>query len=216
MRREETRLDLSPRERQILKLAEEGNTDTAIAHKLGISEATVGTYWGRVRIKLGPYGRTELVAKMLRAEQEAEVDALRHEHQKLISELQAAVQGGPSPESFYKDLLENAPDAVLLVADGGKIQYANGAASELFGYGPDELQGMHILTLVPERYRLQHLEHQASYFIDPQKRPMGAHADTTALRKDGTEFPMRAALSATQSPEGLIVTCIIRPLVESE
>jgi PAS domain S-box-containing protein len=217
MRRDdETRLELSQRERQILKLASEGNTDTAIAHKLGISEATVGTYWGRVRIKLGPYGRTELVAKMVRAEQEAEVEALRSENQKLISELQDAVSGAPTPETLYHDLLENAPDAVLVVGEGGIIQYGNAAASDTFGYSAQELQGMHILTLVPERYRLPHLDHQADYFKNPQRRPMGGHADTSAVRKDGTEFPMRAALSATQTPKGLLVTCIVRPIPQED
>ena len=45
---------LSPRELQLIEYATQGLTDTAIALKLGISEATVGTYWGRVRIKIGP------------------------------------------------------------------------------------------------------------------------------------------------------------------
>ncbi len=40
---------LSEREEQVLRLAMRGFTDTAIAHQLEISEATVGTYWGRVR-----------------------------------------------------------------------------------------------------------------------------------------------------------------------
>ena len=105
-------VQLSPREQQLIKYAAEGLTDTAIAHKLGISEATVGTYWGRVRIKLGPYSRTELVAIMMRAEREAAVEELRRENQHLVQELQAVGNSGSA--LFYRELLENAPDAPAL------------------------------------------------------------------------------------------------------
>src|SRR5262245_36101632 len=47
-------IELSERERQLIELAAEGHTDASIANELGISEATVSTYWGRVRIKIGP------------------------------------------------------------------------------------------------------------------------------------------------------------------
>ena len=108
---------LSPREEELLKYAAEGLTDTAIANRLGISEATVGTYWGRVRIKLGPYSRTELVAIVMRAEREVAVEALRQENEHLVKELEAKSAAGGA--GFYQDLLENAPDAMILVSEGG-------------------------------------------------------------------------------------------------
>ena len=44
---------LSERENQMLQMAARGLTDQGIAHELGISVGTVGTYWGRVREKMG-------------------------------------------------------------------------------------------------------------------------------------------------------------------
>src|SRR5579862_4728500 len=57
---------LSPREAAIIRMASEGHTDSSIAHLLEISEGTVGTYWGRIRTKMGPYSRPELVAIAIR------------------------------------------------------------------------------------------------------------------------------------------------------
>ena len=202
--------DLSPREQQLLKFAAEGLTDTAIANRLGISEATVGTYWGRVRIKLGPYSRTELVAIVLRAERDEAVESLRRENQHLIEELES--QGAPANSLFCHDLLENAPDAMVVVSEGGNIEQVNVAARELFGYSDGELIGKSLQILIPERFRHVHTEHREGYVKDPQRRQMGNHHETPALRKDGTEFPVRAALSAIQTPNGLIVMCVIREL----
>jgi len=202
--------DLSPREKQLLQFASEGYTDTAIANKLGISEATVGTYWGRVRIKLGPYSRTELVAIVLRAEQEAAVDALRRENEELVRKLEEGASAGPS--AFYRELIENAPDAMILVSEDGLVELANSAACKLFGYEPGELEGSDLIALVPESLREKHKRHRADYVSDPQRREMGEHLETPAMRKDGSVFSVRASLSAISTPKGLVVTCAIRPV----
>lgn len=200
----------SPRERQLLDFAAQGLTDTAIANKLGISEATVGTYWGRVRIKLGPYSRTELVAIVLRAEQEAALDALRQEHEQMV--LQLKERASESEGGLSRELLEHAPDAMILVSSDGLIEFANAAACELFGYDAKEFEGLDLANLVPPRLREKHREHRAEFVSNPLRRQMGSHLDTPAVGKDGREFPIRAALSSIETPHGLTVICAVRPV----
>ncbi len=207
MQLERPKPELSPREQQLLKYASEGLTDCAIAQELGISEATVGTYWGRVRIKLGPYSRTELVATVMRAERESAVEALRLENEHLVEEIRAL---GRSDTAFYKSLLENAPDATILVSENGHIEYANLAALEMFGHAKEEMQAMNIVMLIPQRFRAKHVEHRQEYLQDPQRRQMGSHLETPALHKDGSEFLIRAALSAISTPTGIVVMCALR------
>jgi len=194
----------------LLQHAAEGFTDTAIATKLGISEATVATYWGRIRIKLGPYSRTELVAIVLRAEQEAAVESLRRENEELVRKLTEQAVAGES--SLYRNLIENAPDAMILVRGTGNIEFANTAACELFGYDAGELEGCDLTTLVPARFHEKHRTHREEYVSEPLRREMGEHLETPAVRKDGSEFPVRAALSAIETPSGLLVTCVVRPV----
>jgi len=196
--------NLSPREQQILGFAADGLTDTAIANKLGISEATVGTYWGRVRMKLGPYSRTELVAMMVRAEKDGELEALRAENAKLAADL-----NGKSVIDFSTRLLDHAPDAMLLVRADGFIAFGNQAASELFGY--ESLDGMSLLDLIPERFRRMHAGYRETFFEQPERREMGVHQETPALHKEGHEFPIRAALSFVETDDGTLVMCSIRP-----
>lgn len=210
MTTDRTTPELSPREQQLLRYASEGLTDTAIAYKLGISEATVATYWGRVRMKLGPFSRTELVAVMLKAEREAAVEELRRENEHLVKALQAKFDASEIP--FYNELLEQAPDAMLIMSAEGKIEYLNVPARELFGYGKDELTGHDLVELIPRRFRAAHSGHRETYLQNPQRRQMGQHLDTPAMHKDGSEFPVRASLSAMSSTRGTIVICIVRPV----
>ena len=60
------RRSLSPRERQVLKLASKGRKDREIAAELYISPETVRTLLKRCTEKLGVRGRTALVAEALR------------------------------------------------------------------------------------------------------------------------------------------------------
>lgn len=205
---------LSPRELQLIQFATQGLTDTAIALRLGISEATVGTYWGRVRIKIGPYNRTEIVSIFLRAQQEEALNELREQNAKLLSDLRAAAAVA-EVGSLNFEIIENAPDAMILVSAEGIVQSGNGAARELFGYEGRQMEGISLLKLIPERYRERHREHREEYVQDPRRRSMGEHLETHALRKDGTEILVRGALSAMPTPAGLLITCVLRE-VKSE
>lgn len=200
--------ELSPREKQILKYAAEGLIDTAIAHNLGISEATVGTYWGRVRAKLGAHSRTELVAIMMRTTHEAAIESLKRENAHLVEALHAEAKSAENSQ-FYA-LLEEAADALLLVNGTGMISFSNRSAHELFGYSEGELAGQSLSLLVPERYREEHIRHMKEYVDQPERHRMNDHQFTPGLRKDGTEFGIRAMLSASTKGDDLVVLCAIR------
>jgi DNA-binding CsgD family transcriptional regulator len=58
-------LDLSPRESEIVELAIQGLTNEGIANKLDLALGTVNTYWLRIRLKVGGFGRTDSVAKVI-------------------------------------------------------------------------------------------------------------------------------------------------------
>lgn len=202
---------LSPREKELLDFAVQGQTDQAIANKLGISLATVGTYWGRVRIKLGPYNRTELVALYLKDEAARALDDVKQQNSALVSSINEHVL----KETMLQSLIETAPDAILLVSAEGVIELANRRAEEMFGYPGDELVGATVEKLVPSRYHEAHRQNRAEYVQNPVRKDMGEHLATVALRKDGTEFPIAAALSASDTPTGRMVTCILRIVTRS-
>ena len=51
------------------------------------------------------------------------------------------------------ELLDSAPDAIVLVDQDGRITFVNRRTEELFGYDRSKLLGERVELLVPERFR---------------------------------------------------------------
>lgn len=203
---------LSDRERQLLELAATGHTDTLIAQTLGISEATVATYWGRVRIKFGSLSRTELVANFIREQDESVIGELRRKNQHLVDQLEGSRSepGVAQEAAYYRELILQAPDAVLIVLQDGMIETANEAACGLFGYDAGALDGAGIDTLIPDRYRLVHAAHREAFIEEGASRRMGEHLSTSGLHRLGREFPIDASLAPARTSQGLRIICVVR------
>ncbi len=100
-------------------------------------------------------------------------------------------------EASYRDLLEAAPDPVLIVDEAGVITLVNREAERAFGYQRDDLVGQPIELLVPDQARDAHFGYRSAYLASPSRRTMGVGLDLYAQRKDGTRFPVEISLSPT-------------------
>ncbi len=114
----------------------------------------------------------------------------------------------------YRDLVDAAPDGLIVCDREGKILLVNAEGIRMFGYSAEELVGTSVDILVPASIRPRHHTHVTGYTGAPRLRPMGSGLDLLGTRKDGTEFPVEISLSPIQSERGLLITAGIRDISE--
>ncbi|MBI4428809.1 MAG: MASE1 domain-containing protein, partial [Ignavibacteriales bacterium] len=136
------------------------------------------------------------------------------ELQSEVSERRRAVDASKESEEKFRNLLELAPDALIMVNAEGMIQLVNSQAVKMFGYSKEELVGKPVDELLPARFRVKHQNHRQSYFLEPRVRPMGSALDLFALRHDGSEFPVEISLSPLNTGDGVIVTAALRDITD--
>jgi PAS domain S-box-containing protein len=117
-------------------------------------------------------------------------------------------------EQKFRNLLESAPDAIVIVDQKGLIQLINAQTEKLFGYTRAELIGAPVETLVPQCFRGRHWSHREGYAQSPQPRSMGAGLELYGRRKDGTEFPIEISSSPLETAEGTLVCSAIRDVTQ--
>jgi protein-histidine pros-kinase len=119
-----------------------------------------------------------------------------------------------SSEGRFRQLVEQAPDAVIVVDASGRIASCNHRTTEVFGYSPEELVGTSVDVLVPERSRGVHHRRRDAFVLAPASRPMGVGAELSGVRKGGEEFPIEVSLGAIDTPDGTQVIAIARDVTE--
>jgi len=87
-----------------------------------------------------------------------------------------------------------SPIGIAMVNRSGLIAFANRKLEELFGYGPGEMMGLPVDTLVPEALRGHHARLREGYFNAGGSRAMLGGRDVTGRRKDGGAITIEVSL----------------------
>jgi PAS domain S-box-containing protein len=116
-----------------------------------------------------------------------------------ITERRKSEEALKESEERFRAISYTAADAILLMDSEGKISYWNPAAEKIFGYTTDEALGKNLhLFLSPPRY---HEDFRKGFekFKKTGKGPaVGNTLEFSAIKKDGTEFPIEVSTSAIQ------------------
>jgi PAS domain S-box-containing protein len=107
-------------------------------------------------------------------------------------------------------ILESAPDAMLIIGHTGEIVYLNKLAECLFGYERKELLGRCVEVLIPPEARSAHTGHRRGYFQNPRVRMMETGLELYGLRRDNSRFPVEISLSPLETPVGTLVLGAVR------
>lgn len=99
-------------------------------------------------------------------------------------------------------ILRTAVDPIIVIDERGVIEEANDATTVLFGHERSEMIGQNVSMLMPDPYRSEHDGYLERYLETGEKRIIGIGREVTALRADGTTFPMALAVSEFTVDDG--------------
>jgi PAS domain S-box-containing protein len=115
----------------------------------------------------------------------------------------------------FAEVIDQAPDAIVLVDPTGAIVYANYRVAHLFGTSSADVIGQTVEALIPERHRERHSAHRSTYGRDPRVRPMGdARVALAGRRADGSEFPVDIHLAPINADGRQWTLAVIRDASE--
>ncbi len=117
-------------------------------------------------------------------------------------------------DAKFKALIEQMPDAIVIVNKDGQIVLVNAQSEKSFGYTKDEMLGNPIEILIPTALTSKHIEHRSKYVSSPQKRTMGTTMNLQAKRKDGSIFPVDIELGPVETQEGLLIIATVKDITE--
>lgn len=112
---------------------------------------------------------------------------------------------------IYVQIVEELPDALLVINDRLIVVIYNKQAAFLFQYHVSEVIGQPLNMLVPELQRDAHETHLRRWFEEPQARPMGSSGlNLGGQRKDGAVFGITISIVPIVSQSGVYGMAVVR------
>jgi PAS domain S-box-containing protein len=119
---------------------------------------------------------------------------------KLETELKAS-------ETKFKNVLEGAPDVIVILNKQGFIQIINTHCEKLFGYRKEELLGKSIETIIPNGFWNNNTDEKAHVYSHYNAK---AGLELIGVTKNKREFPIEINTSAIELPDGICISAVIR------
>ncbi|WP_139332605.1 response regulator [Aquipseudomonas alcaligenes] len=140
------------------------------------------------------------------AEEQSEIGDLSRalcRYRDAMQELDCQRRQFSEAEAWYRQIIEFAPDGMLVVDEAGTILIANPKVHEQFGYVHGAMLGLCVDDLVPLNVRPVHAQMRAKFMDSNRSRAMGSiSGDFRAVDRQGREFPVELGLTRLPLIEG--------------
>jgi PAS domain S-box-containing protein len=129
--------------------------------------------------------------------------------------LQRAASSLGASLSQTRAVLDVALDCIVTMDHEGNIVEFNPAAEKVFGYRRDEVIGERLSDLlIPATIRADHQRGLQHFLETGESHILGKRLEMTALRADGSEFPVELAVGVSQCGEQPSFTAYLRDLTD--
>ncbi len=132
----------------------------------------------------------DLAAELPQVRRVGEVDTLYKSFSEMTSNLRETIESVRDAQRKTEAIFQSTADALITIDERGIIQAFNSTAEKMFGYSADEVIGTNVSRLAPSPYREEHDSYLERYHRTGQARIINTERELTAVRKDGTVFPM--------------------------
>jgi len=130
-----------------------------------------------------------------------------------VTERRNAERALRESEARKSAMIEAALDAILSIDAGGRILEFNAAAERMFGYARSDVLGKSMAELlIPPSLRERHHREMAQHLATGEAPIFGKTLETTAMRSDGTEFPIELTVTRLPSDGPPVFTGYIHDL----
>jgi PAS domain S-box-containing protein len=120
-------------------------------------------------------------------------------------------------EARTSSIIESAMDAIITVDETQRIVAFNQAAASMFGCAAVDAVGQTLDRFIPQRFRAVHPGHMQDFGTSKTtSRSMGNPGQVDALRSNGEEFPVEAAISHAKIHGRQFFTVILRDVTQSK
>jgi PAS domain S-box-containing protein len=131
-----------------------------------------------------------------------------HERERLLASERSA-------RHRAEGILETALDGIITIDDEGRIRDFNPAAERMFGRSRADAVGQEVAELIiPPRFRDSHRRGFAHFLATGKGQVLNTRTDLTALRADGTEFPVEVGVTPISASNPPLITGYIRDVTE--
>lgn len=122
-----------------------------------------------------------------------------------------------SAEARLRGIIDSALDAIVVTDADSVITGWNRHAEVMFGWSAEEAIGLTLsATIIPPQHREAHDRGVERYFATGEGPILNRRIEITALRRDGTEFPVELTVAPARSGRDTIFSAFIRDLTEEK
>jgi diguanylate cyclase (GGDEF)-like protein/PAS domain S-box-containing protein len=120
-------------------------------------------------------------------------------------------------ESKLRGMINGALDAIVTIDEQGCIVEFNPAAEHIFGFARDSVLGRNLAeVIIPPDMRKMHDEGHARFIKTGNQKVFGRRLELTAMRADGSEFPIELTITSLSNQGLPYVTGFIRDITEKK
>jgi len=144
-----------------------------------------------------------------------ELGLLTDAFNQMLTRIQAQNQALSESEARVRAVLDSALSAVLVIDAAGRITDWNPQAQQMFGWTRAEATGRELAeTIIPPRYREAHRAGLKRFLAMGHGPVINQLVEMSALRRDGTEFPVELSISPMKAGDAVSFCGFITDITE--